>query len=99
MKNINDVLAQIIYEMTFFGYSQEDIEKERLELEEAAKEADGGKTITAEKLFADLGIEPQPSDEEDTEMLSKIYLLENEYNQCWFRNEVKKAREQLNGKL
>ena len=27
IKNINDVLVQIIYEMTFFGYSQEDIEK------------------------------------------------------------------------
>ena len=92
MKNINDVLAQIIYEMTFFGYSQEDIEKERFELEEAAKEAEEGKTIPAEKLFADLGIEPQPRDEEDTEMLGKIYSMENEYNQHWLRKEVEKVR-------
>ena len=99
IKSINDVLAQIIYEMTFFGYSQEDIEKERFELEKAAKEADEGKTIPAEKLFADLGIEPQPCDEEDTEMLGKIYLMENEYNQYWLRKEVEKVREQLNKKL
>ena len=99
IQNINDALAQIIYEMTFFGYLQEDIEKERLELEEAAKEANEGKTIPAEKLFADLGIEPQPRDEEDTEMLRKIYTMENEYNQYWLRKEVEKVREQLNKKL
>ena len=99
IRNINDVLAQIIYEMTFFGYSQEDIEKGRLELEEAAKEADKGKTIPAEKLFADLGIEPQPCEEEDIEMLRKIYSLENEYNQYWLRKEVEKVRRQLNKKL
>ena len=99
IRNINDVLAQIVYEMTFFGYTQEDIEKERFELEKAAKEADEGKTIPAEKLFADLGIEPQPCDEEDTEMLGKIYLMENEYNQYWLRKEVEKVREQLNKKL
>lgn len=98
-RNINYVLTQIIYEMTFFGYSQEDIEKERFELEEAAKEADEGKTIPAEKLFADLGIEPQPRDEEDTEMLRKIYSVENQYNQHWLRKEVEKAREQLMGVL
>ena len=99
IKNINDVLAQIIYEMTFFGYSQEDIEKERLELEEAAKEAEEGKTITAEKLFAYLGLETHQHDEEDTEMLRKIYSMENEYNQHWLRKEVEKVREQLNGTL
>ena len=99
IKNINDVLAQIVYEMTFFGYPQEDIEKERFELEKAAKEADEGKTIPAEKLFAELGVEPQPCDEEDTEMLRKIYSLENEYNQYWLRKEVEKVREQLNKKL
>ena len=99
IKNINDVLAQIIYEMTFFGYSQEDIEKERLELEEAAKEAEEGKTIPAEKLFADLGIETHQHDEEDTELLRKIYNMENEYNQHWLRKEVEKVRELLNKKL
>ena len=99
VRNINDVLAQIIYEMTFFGYSQEDIEKERLELEEAAKEAEEGKTIPAEKLFADLGIETHQHDEEDTELLRKIYNMENEYNQHWLRKEVEKVKEQLNGKL
>ena len=70
-----------------------------MELEEAAKEADEGKTIPAEKLFADLGIEPQPSDEEDTEMLRKIYTMENEYNQRWLRKEVEKVRKLLNKKL
>ena len=99
IKSINDVLAQIIYEMTFFGYSQEDIEKGRLELEEAAKEADEGKVVSMETTFADLGIEPQPRDEEDTEMLGKIYSMENEYNQYWLRKEVEKVREQLNKKL
>ena len=99
VRNINDVLAQIIYEMTFFGYSQEDIEQERLKLEEAAKEADEGKTIPAERLFADLGIEPQPCDEEDTEMLRKIYSMENKYNQHWFRKEIEKVREKLNKKV
>ena len=103
IKSINDVLAQIIYEMTFFGYSQEDIEKERmklgLELEEAAKEADEGKVVSMETAFADLGIEPQPRDEEDTEMLGKIYSMENEYNRYWLRKEVEKIREQLNKKL
>ena len=99
IRNINDVLAQIIYEMTFFGYSQEDIEKGRLELEEAAKEADEGKVVSMETTFADLGIEPQPRDEEDTEMLGEIYSMENEYNQYWLRKEVEKVREQLNKKL
>lgn len=99
IKKINDVLAQIIYEMTFFGYSQEDIEKGRLELEEAAKEADEGKVVSMETTFADLGIEPQPRDEEDIEMLGEIYSMENEYNQYWLRKEVEKVREQLNKKL
>lgn len=99
IRNINDVLAQIIYEMTFFGYSQEDIEKGRLELEEAAKEADEGKVVSVETTFADLGIEPQPRDEEDTEMLGEIYSMENEYNQYWLRKEVEKVREQLMGVL
>lgn len=99
IKSINDVLAQIIYEMTFFGYSQEDIEKGRLELEEATKEADEGKAVPMETAFADLGIEPQPRDEEDIKMLGKIYSMENEYNQHWLRKEVEKVREQLNKKL
>ena len=99
IKSINDVLAQIIYEMTFFGYTQEDIEKGRLELEEAAKEADEGKVVSMETTFADLGIEPQPRDGEVTEMLGKIYSVENEYNQYWLRKEVEKVRELLNKKL
>ena len=99
IRNINDVLAQIVYEMTFFGYSQEDIEEGRLELEEAAKSADEGKVISIETTFADLGIELQQNDEEDTEMLRKIYSMENEYNQHWLRKEVEKVREQLNKKL
>lgn len=96
IRNINDVLAKIIYEMTFFGYSQESIEQERLKLEEAAKEADEGKTIPAETIFENLGIEPQLHDEEDTEMLREIYSMENEYNQHWLRKEVEKVRTQLN---
>ena len=103
IKSINDVLAQIIYEMTFFGYTQEDIEKERmklgLELEEVEKEAKEGKVVSMETAFADLGIEPQPRDEEDIKMLGKIYSMENEYNQHWLRKEVEKVREQLNKKL
>ena len=92
IRNINDVLAQIIYEMTFFGYSQEDIEKGRLELEEATKEADEGKAVPMETAFADLGIEPQPRDEEDIEMLGEIYSMENEYNQHWLGQEVEKVK-------
>ena len=103
IKSRKDVRAQIIYEMTFFGYTQEDIEKERmklgLELEEVEKEAKEGKVVSMETAFADLGIEPQPRDEEDIKMLGKIYSMENEYNQHWLRKEVEKVREQLNKKL
>ena len=95
IKSINDVLAQIIYEMTFFGYTQEDIEKGRLELEEAAKEADEGKVVSMETTFADLGIEPQPRDEEDIEMLGEIYSMENEYNKLLLRKEIKNVRKIL----
>ena len=96
IKNINDVLAQIIYEMTFFGYSQEDIEKERLELEEAAKEADKGKLVSLETALAELGIKPREYDEEDAEMLGKIYSMENEYNKLLLRKEIKNVRKDEN---
>lgn len=95
IRNINDVLGQIIYEMTFFGYSQEDIKKERLELEEAAKEADKGKLVSLETALAELGIKPREYDEEDAEMLGKIYSMENEYNKLLLRKEIKNVRKIL----
>ena len=52
-----------------------------------------------ETTLVDLGIEPQPRDEEDIEMLGKIYSMENEYNQHWLRKEVEKVRKLLNKKL
>lgn len=55
-EHIYEVVADFLFEASFFGYAQEGLEKEKAKLEDAAREVEEGKTCTLEELRKELGI-------------------------------------------
>lgn len=98
-KEIYSVIANILYEATFFGYTQQEIETERKKLDESLAEsldeAERGDTITLDAFRKSLGLEPEPKDVEGEKLLKKITCAENEYNQFCLDREISLIRGQL----
>ena len=88
MKNLPVVLAQILHEMSFFGYDQETMEKERKKLEEAEKEIreNPNSGIPFEEVCKRFGWE-QPGEEESNLKL-EITKTEHALNQFYFKREI-----------
>ena len=94
-KNIYAVLAQILYEMTFFGFTQEELNEEREQLKASIKEAATGRTRSAGEVFAELGIEEEETSEQEKEILAELQEQERKYNQFQLVAECKKVKNLL----
>ena len=94
-KNIYDVMVQILWEASFFGYKNEKLEEARSSLEEAIKESeDGNGTFyTLEDLKDRLGIEDEEVDEEAEALCYKIREAFMQYNSYKKTKELSKILE------
>lgn len=54
---MTELLVDIMFEASFFGFHQEHLQDEIDELEQAEKEIDEGQTMTEEEFFRELGLE------------------------------------------
>ena len=81
--------------MTFFGFTQEERNEEREQLEASLQEAVIGRTQTMEEVFAELGIEEDETDEQEKEMLADLHAQERKYNQFQLVAECKKVKKLL----
>lgn len=96
---IYSVISNILYEATFFGYTQQEIENERKKLDDALSEAqdevERGDTVTLDEFRKAHGLEPKHPDKDGEKLLQKITCAEHEYNQFCLAREVALIREQL----
>ena len=81
--------------MTFFGFTQEESNEEREQLEASLQEAVTGRTQTMEEVFAELGIEEDETDEQEKEMLADLPAQERKYKQFQLAAECKKVKDML----
>ncbi len=86
------VLAHILYDMTFWGYSQKDYNKKCAEVHEdlhqAEIEAAEGKTIPAEEVFRKLGYVDERTEDEKVRQNKYIERALKE-NECFLRDLLK----------
>lgn len=92
MKNLPVVLAQILYEMSFFGYDQETMEEERKKLEEADRELkeNSSSGIPFEEVCKRFGWEL--SGEEESNLKLEITKAEHALNQFYFHREIEELK-------
>ena len=91
--NIETVLAQILFETSFFGYDQEGLPDVIESLKRSEEDIQAGRTYTAEEVWADLGLPPEEPDKEADELESKIIAAEYAYDLFCRRREEAKLRE------
>lgn len=95
LANIDSVLAEILYEMSFFGYTQEALEEERKKLDESLKDIEEGRTYPADEVFARFGIAPEEKDERSDELRSMALAAEVKFGEYWRTREVLQIRSQI----
>lgn len=100
MDRLNTVLAQILYEMTFFGVKHEDWRKRKAEVEESlrrsAEEVNRGECYSAEEVFAQFNLPEDEPDPVADDLNRQINLAKMEYDQHCLKHESEKVRELLN---
>ena len=97
INNILNVLVEILYETSFFGYTQEAITQEREHLMQSEKEIEQGETYTAEELRKRLGLPPDVRDSDEEELVRKVRAAEYDYSSFCTKRELGKLRERLKG--
>ena len=89
------VLADIIEEMTFFGFEQSAWEGRTAEVHQSLREAEEsakrGEYVPAEEVFAQFGLPRDEPDETADELSRKVAAAENEYNLYFRRREAVSA--------
>lgn len=98
-ENIYDVLACILKELSFFGYTREEHEEGRERLntiwKDAEAERQAGEYYTQDEMREWLGWEPEKADPEAEERERKIFAEEIKYGRFCFKREVAAVRELL----
>lgn len=96
-KNLYDVLADVLYEASFFGFEQERLEEEMQKLDESIKEVEEGncESYTLEELREELGVEKEETDETADELQRKVWEATYAHDLYCKREELKKLRENL----
>lgn len=98
-ENIYDVLACILEELSFFGYTQKEHEEgwKRLNtiLKDAEAERQAGEYYTQDEMRERFGWEPKKADPEAEEREQKIFAEEIKYGRFCFEREVAAVRELL----
>ena len=92
-KNVKTVLAQILFETSFFGYDQEGLPDVIESLKQSEEDIKAGRTYTMEEVREHLGLPPKESDEEADELESQIIAAEYAYDLFCRRREEAKLRE------
>ena len=92
-KYMVDLLVDVLYEATFFGFEQEELSEKKQELEEALKEVESGnfKSIPAEEVFKDFGIEREKEDDEEQALQEAFYKAKMKYNDYLRKKELEKV--------
>lgn len=97
--HIDDVLAEILYEMRFFGFDQAQWEANHAEftkgLQKSMEEAESGHTYPIEDLWEEFGLPREKPDEVAEELKGKIMQAEWEYSQYCRRREAAEVRKLL----
>ena len=90
-KNIYGLLAFILHEASWFGFSNEHLEEEKEKLEKSMKEIDEGtcETLSMEEVEKELGIIPEEKDEIAEELYRKILRKISDFHLYGLRKEVK----------
>lgn len=96
-KNIKTVLAQILFETSFFGYDQEGLPDVIESLKQSEEDIKAGRTYTMEEVREHLGLPPKEPDEEADELASRIVEAECAYDLFCRRREEAKLRELFRG--
>lgn len=91
-KNILPVLVQILHELSFFGYTQEEMEEEREKLEVSLKECDLEKAYPIEELWERMGMEKPEPDPEAEALEQEICTAEMKYNLFCQSREMERLR-------
>lgn len=87
-----ELLADLMNEMTFFGWHQEDLADEREKLEQSAKEAENDDVISADKFFKQLGFDRTKEDHFDSYEYQTAKRLLLEKNKVWLHSFMKEAQ-------
>lgn len=97
--NLLDIVTSFLYETSFFGFEQENLEKERKHLDDALKECeDASKKLsftTVEELFNELGVKPDEKYPEEKEKMVAYNRAACEYNKYCREIELEKIKEAL----
>ena len=105
LDNICSILAQIIEESSFLGYSKDTFESEResliQSLEQSKKDIEEGNVYSADEVWKDLGLNRENPDPKADELRAGVIRAEVEYNQYYRSKELsalmrKLAEEKVN---
>ncbi|MBQ9681776.1 MAG: hypothetical protein IJV35_00740 [Neisseriaceae bacterium] len=100
--HIYDLMADVMWEASFFGYKQEYLAKEKKRLKKSMKEAKKGKTKSFsmeefEKKFGITELDKESPDEE--ELHNIISQAERAYSDHSYKKELNLIKEKLSGSL
>lgn len=97
--NLMDLVTSYLFESSFFGYKQENLEKERQLLNDAIEECEDTSKMrsfsTLEELYEDLGITPEEAYPEEEEKRSKYHDAVVEYNKYCMEMELERLKESI----
>ena len=105
LDNICSILAQIIEESSFLGYSKDTFESEResliQSLEQSKKDIEEGNVYSADEVWEHLGLKRENPDPKADELRAGVIRAEVEYNQYYRSKELsalmrKLAEEKVN---
>lgn len=96
--NIYGLLVYVLYEASWFGYKNENLEKEKQKLEEVVKEVEEGKysSFTIEKLREELGLPEKEKDKKQEKLLYDIIDKIFVFSRYSFKKEVRRVKESIN---
>ena len=105
LDNMCSILAQIIEESSFLGYSKDTFESEResliQSLEQSEKDIEEGNAYSADEVWEHLGLKREAPDPKADELRAGVIRAEVEYNQYYRSKELsalmrKLTEEQIN---
>lgn len=91
-ENMDSVLAEILYDMSFFGFTQEELEEERRKLEKAIAEIEEGRICPADEFFEKAF---RDRDERSDELRFAVVTAGHKYAEYWCTREVLQIRSML----
>lgn len=100
-RNIYGLLAFILHEASWFGFSNEHLEEEREKLEQSMKDIEEGncKTFSIEEVEKELGIIPEEKDEVAEELYRKVLRKISDFHLYGLRREARKVKENVVNEL